>query len=331
MTESYISSQQLQIQNHLAVLPCGDFSDNNLLNWTDEQLRPYLFYTINGQNFDTMFGGLVFNIIRARENHYIYPMYTPFGEPPEKVDWQMAIDNLFKPNFNFDVAAKTKLNIDIWVSLPYPHPVQKSFGEINGKILNFTIEEDRLAALQWWINTFLELWKKKSSFLSPLIFRGFVWQRESIDGEDIPLVKKINSYIHLHHLLSLWLPNYGAAGLIDWKGFAFDAVCVNPNYYGNTNHDYQWINNAALFAKYYQNGIQIYYGKGLLFNDTHLLEYLNLGLPEHNNYVENCLLVYQFPNQTLKEVAEKNVVDYIRIYSFMKKIYTKVFYPGIPY
>ncbi|MFZ7102542.1 MAG: DUF4855 domain-containing protein [Peptococcaceae bacterium] len=331
MTLSYLSPTQLNIKNHLAMLPCGDLTDNKIMNWTGIELEPYISYILQGKSIDTMFGGLIFNPISTRENRYIYPLYASFGDLADKVDWQLVIDNLFAMNVNLQAVSLFKRNIDIWVALPYPLAYQDNFGEIKGKNLNFADDGDRALALTWWIENFLDRWNKETSLHTTLAFKGFMWQREAIIEQDVTLVKKINMYIHQRHLLTMWLPNYGSARILDWQSLGFDVTCINPNYYGNTNHDYQWINHAAAFAQYYHTGMQIYNGKGIIFNDHHLLDYLNLGLPQYNKYMTNCVLVYQFPNQNLQKIYAKNVVDYIRLYSYTKGIYMKVSYPGIPY
>jgi hypothetical protein len=118
---------------------------------------------------------------------------------------------------------------------------------------------------------------------------------------------------------------------VDWRALGFDLVCVNPNYYGNTNHDFNWITNAAAFAQLYKTGLQINYGKGIIFNDTHLLDYLNLGLPQYNNYINNRILVFQFHNQRLADVCVNEPHYYKNIYGFIKGKYTKVNYPKIKY
>lgn len=331
MTLYYLSPKKLHIQNHLAMLPCGDLLGNKIMNWTTAQLKPYLFYLSQGKILDTMFGGLIFNPISTRENRYIYPLYAGFGELADKVDWELFIDHLFKKKVNFHAAAMAKRSTDIWVVLPYPLTFQHNFGRLNGESLDFEIPKDRFLALKWWIDEFLKKWKSVSSLYSNLKFRGFTWQRDAILEQDLSLVKSVNKYIHLHHLLSMWLPNFGSSGVVDWMDMGFDITCINSNYYGNTNHDFQWINHTASFAKYYHTGIQINYGKGLIFKDSHLLDYLNLGLPQHNQYMNNCLLLYQFHNQKLTEVLEKDKNSYARLYSFIKGKYSKIPYKGIPY
>lgn len=331
MTDDYLSPNSLNIKNHLAMIPYGYFADYNIKNWTTIDLAPYASYLLEGNSIDTMFGGLIFNPISTRANHFIYPLYATFGDLANKVDWELALDYLFQKNMNLHAAALNNRQLDIWIVLPYPPSLQNNFGIINNISLNFEQENDRFIALMWWITSFLERWKKESHLHPTLTFRGFTWQRDVINHEDISLVKRVNDYIHSQNLLSMWLPNYGSHGVLDWKSLGFNTTCINPNYYGNTDPDYKWINYTAKFAKSYNAGIQIYFGKGFIFNDVHLLDYLNLGLPQHNNYMNDCLIVYNFPNQNLKTVYEEDLVSYIRIYSFIKGIYAKVFYPNIEY
>jgi len=331
MTLNYLSPNKLNIKNHLAMLPCGDLADHNIKNWTASDLEPYVSYVLKGKSIDTMFGGLIFNPISTRENHYIYPLYATLGNLADKVDWQLAIDNFFKKNVNYHAATLSKRQLDIWVVLPYPLSLQTNFGLINNINLNFEQENDRFLALEWWIKSFLERWRKESHLHSTLTFKGFTWQRDAINHQDSLLVKKANNYIHTQNLLTMWLPNYGSNSIIDWQKLGFSTTCINSNYYGNTSYDYKWINHASVFAKFHHTGMQIYYGKGSIFNDVHLLDYLNLGLPQYNNYMKDCLVVYHFPNQNLKTIYEKDVVAYIRIYSFIKGIYSKVSYPNIKY
>lgn len=332
MSGLYLSPNDLSVKNHIALLPCGSLEKSRNVKWTTEELKYYLSYVINGSSLDRMFGGVIFNPIIGREGHFIHPLYTGFGNPVVKRDWQEALDNLFKAGENIPAASLVAFEpVDIWVCLPYPDQSQKSFGEVDGKMLDFRLEEDRYLALSWWIREFLAKWNNHSASLSQLSFKGFVWQREALQAEDISLLKRINSFIHSNNLLSMWLANYGSTGVLDSKDYGFDACSVNPNYYGNSGHDYQWINNTSNFIKYYKMGMQINYGKGMIFSEHHLADYLNLGLPGYNNYLEDCLIVYQFHNITMKEAYINSIVDYIRIYCGIKNIYTKVDYPGISY
>ncbi|WP_161524648.1 DUF4855 domain-containing protein [Alteribacter lacisalsi] len=329
---TYLSARDHSMNNHLAVLMMGKLVPGTETVWNPEELRYYLTYVLNGKSIDTLFGGLIFNPVSGKSHRFIHPMYAGYGESAEKQDWDWVIDELFRSGRNIDAAqqaARTKT--DIWVCLPYPGPGQRSFGRVNGKVLDFTVEDDRYAAVIDWADRFLARWKEEEGKLTKLTFRGFVWQREAILLPDRPLVTRVNAALKNRKVKTIWLPNYGSAGVIDWKERGFDLVGVNPNYYGNTDHDLNWMRNTAVFTKHYGMGLQINYGKGYIFNDTHLLDYLNLGTAEQYGYQENCFMVYQLHQRTMKEAYEKHLLDYIRIYSFTKNIYQRVHYPGIAY
>ena len=68
-------------------------------------------------------------------------------------------------------------------------------------------------------------------------------------------------------------------GCAQWDTLNFDAACANPNYYGNTEVDTNWIKNTTVFSQYYHTGIQISFWEwGCYLINTHLYDYLNLVL-----------------------------------------------------
>lgn len=325
-TNQYMSAEELGIQNYLCVLPYGEESENGVTNWTAEDLKPYQYYLVNDVAIDSMFKGLIFNPICGRENHFIYPMYSDFGILAEKEDWKLALKRLFMENYNFDAAASNTADgkkTDIWVTIPYPFFTQTNFGEVKGENINFKTEEHRFLAVTWWIDKFLSKWKKSKQLHKKLTFQGFVWPRASIDGRDEDLVKQVTAYIRQNGLLSLWLQQYGSTGCVEWKEFGFDAACTHPNFYGSTGPDFSWIANSTVFAQYYHIGMQITFGKGLLYKENHLLDYLNYGV--YNEYMNKSLLVFQFPNQTMREIYQNHPNEYAYLYSFIQKAYTPIY------
>lgn len=88
-------------------------------------------------------------------------------------------------------------------------------------------------------------------------------------------------------------------GVTEWRKTGFDVTGLNTNYTGNTSYDYKWIQNAALFATVCHTGLQLIWGKGLIYNDKHQLDYWNLGLPNKCGYMTESFLIHQFPNQRL--------------------------------
>ncbi|MCR2822855.1 DUF4855 domain-containing protein [Lederbergia panacisoli] len=324
--KNYMTAEELGVQNHICLLPCGDQSESGISKWSVIDLKPYQYYLFNNLAFDTMFKGLIFHPIIGRINRFLHPMYANIGLLAEKEDWELALNRLFYKKYNFDAAAintEKGEKTDIWVTLPYPTPNQTNFGKMKGRSINFKIESNRIEAVKWWILEFLEKWRKAEHLHEKLSFRGFVWPRVSIDSRDEELVKNINNFIHKENFLALWLQQYGSAGCVEWKKFGFDAACTHPNYYGDKVLNISWITNSTIFAKYYHTGMQIIFGKGVLFKENHLIDYLNSGI--YKKYMNDSLLVYQFPNQTLQEIYDNHPRDYDYLYSFIKKSYKPIY------
>lgn len=329
----YLSPNAYQLKNHVCMIPCGDLLNETPIEWKRDQLQYYAKYILNGQPIDSMFKGFIFNGIRTRDSHFIYPLYVGFGEPSEMQDWRQWIDALFAPGANLRAlhALTGNEKVDVWVSIPYPHPFQRSFGVVYDRNLDFQSIIDRFAAVIWWIDQFTSRWNLSTELHDKLQFRGFLWQRESVDSNDEDLVKWINGAIQSRSLLSIWLPNYGAGGVLKWQELGFHVTALNSNFTGNTSYDISWIRNACNFAKYYHLGMQMTWGKGLIYSDKHHLDYFNLGLADKSNYMKDSFLVYQFPNQTMESIYKEKLIDYIRLYTFVKGLYQKIDYPGIAY
>jgi len=321
---SYMSAKELGVQNHICLLPCGDQAESGISKWTTRELKPYQYYLVHNKAVDTMFGGMIFHPISGRKNRFLYPMYVNFGYLAEREDWDIALKTLFLKKYNFDAAAintKRGEKTDIWVTLPYPNPTQTNFGKINGNIINFKIELHRIEAIKWWILWFLKKWREARHLHDKLSFKGFVWPRASIDSGDETLVKRVTKFIRKEGYLSLWLQQYGSVGCLEWKNLGFDAACTHPNYYGEKGPDVTWISYSTIFAKYYHTGMQIVFGKGALFKEKHLIDYLNHGV--YLKYMDDSLLVYQFPNQTMRKIL--NIREYDYLYNFIKKNYKPIY------
>lgn len=261
----------------------------------------------------------------------MHPLQAGFGQPADKQDWELWLESLFAPGQNIQaLAALAERNpLDVWVSLPYPYWNQQDFGSVAGKPLDFSNQEDRTQAVSWWIDQFMVRWAKETTMVPKVKLRGFLWLRESIPDYDEEVVMATNSKIQGLGLYSMWLPFYGSFGCMKAEQFGFDVVAVHPNYYGKIGYESNWLNIAARYAYKKHTGLQIIFGKGAMYSESHFLDYLNFGL--HNRYMKEALLVYRFPQQTIREIHSQRFVDYIRLYTYIKGLYQKVSYPGITY
>ncbi|KEZ50279.1 DUF4855 domain-containing protein [Metabacillus indicus] len=327
----YLMASELSIHKSICMLPCGGLSNHDRTDWTADELA---FYQVNQENPATpqsLFKSFIFNPVSFRKDHFIHPMFTGFGEQADVKDWTLAIEHFFKKDANLYALNQTALErTEVWAAVPYPAHHQKEFGSVNGKKLDFSSNDDRLTAVKWWIDQFLSRWEKEKASLPKLDFKGFLWQRGSIQENDEPVVTGFTSYTKEKKVFSFWLPFLGSYGAIKCKELGFDASCVHSNYYGNTHLDYNWIIHSTNFAQFYHTGVQIVYGKGVTFNDTHILDYLNWGTKAL--YMTNdAVVVYHFPKQTMKSIFLENRSIYGQIASFLNKTYKWTPYPGMPY
>lgn len=330
----YLTADDCGVQNHVVVLPCGTGLSPGATCWTEPELRPYTHFLLNNGNpVDALFHGFVFTATEVRPERSLHPLYATLSAPADKTDWHLWLDTLFRAGFNLSAlnACVTEVS-DVWIGLPYPHRFQTDFGVVNHQDLDFSDDHDRLTAMRWWISEFTTRWQKQVQDYPHLRLRGFLWPRDAVlPEEDATLVTAVNDRIHAQGLLSLWLPNYGSNFIDRWRELGFDMAAFHANFCGHTDCGYEWINYTSHAARTYQAGMQVTFGKGPTFNDTHHLDYLNLGLDKYNGYMKASFVVYQFPHQTVGDIYRSGMMDYVYLYMFVKGLFTHVHHAGIVY
>ncbi|CAM3644455.1 DUF4855 domain-containing protein [Marinicrinis lubricantis] len=266
----------------------------------------------------TLFRSFLFSPLRTANGTFLDPLYRGFTEPGSALEWSEWMLELFKPGFNLPALSHLTTQhelsnpLDIWVTLPYPDPCQRSFQLGSESPLDFTQVNDRLKALVWWIDLFRFNWAH-CGIQRQLRFKGFRWPMDSLLEADVELVTRLAKEIHHRSSDFIWVANYGTNYVMDWQSLGFDAVIVNPNYYGNNDLSKDWIQNAKVFAHYYRLGLQMNYGKGLIYDDLHIYEYLQAGNREPSLIGNQALVLFHFENTDLYEIAQQNPTLYLNI------------------
>ncbi|WP_128893641.1 DUF4855 domain-containing protein [Longirhabdus pacifica] len=320
--DGYLNKYAYGLASPSVILPCGSTTTNDhFQRWSQKEL---CYYTHYGQQ--AFFNSFIFTPNRMANGVFLNAQYEGFSEHPTLNDWIAWSNELFLQNNNvhaLEQLASNENNIEVWITLPYPslyykqtpNPLQQTYIHHPHK---------RAPLLKQWIKEFTQRFYQQFGNKNTLKLKGFVWPKEKLmSEEDIVLVKEVSEYIHSFHLHHMWLTQYGSANVIDWREHGFDVVVLHPNYYGNTPFDIDWITNNTIFSKHYQCGIQIPYGKGLLYDDHHIYQYLNLGLPDKCNYMNNAFIVFHFDGIHLHEVAKENPQLYTHMYTFVKGSYSK--------
>jgi hypothetical protein len=176
---------------------------------------------------------------------------VPSPNPSNKKDFDEAINNIIKDAHKLSTTienlekklGKPEHSRNVIVPIPYPGILQTAFGEIDGKVLNFSVKgqnltratEDRLKACQYFIKSFIEKWKQLN--LKNVNLLGFYWIFETVyrgwDVDDHYLLKELKKHINNMGFKSLWIPfwaSYNVHLLDDYKKYYFDAAFMQPNY-----------------------------------------------------------------------------------------------------
>lgn|GEM_PF-1803986 len=289
--------------------------NRKMLNWKPAELEPLLTYKhLNGSQ-SPFFTELLLVPQRSSRGRFYCGLYSGYKHP-QKADWLEWIEWLFNringPYLLADMANHHEIQeLGIWLMLPYP-PYGDYMYESGSGSKSFNLRLLRLTALQNAIDMIVARWELEFS-ATPLKLRGFAWGREGMPQHDFEIVSLCNEWIESHGLERLWLPNYRAAHVIEWKELGFSQTAIFSNYTGNSNLGKDWINQTYQFAALNRMGIQLVNGKGFIYDRTHFIEYL-ARLDAYKLQGGTGPFVYSFPNGSPYELYRSNRMVYDKMY-----------------
>ena len=122
------------------------------------------------------------------------------------------------------------------LSTPYPDPRQQNFGSIDGygsgRSLNFSLHEDRVAAVEWWVHKAYAAFQAQA--FRHVRLQGFYWFYEEVPANDEDLIPAVSTRIHSlsRSLMFGWIPYYrpGDPHTGRWRQLGFDWVTLQPNF-----------------------------------------------------------------------------------------------------
>ena len=166
--------------------------------------------------------------------------------PLNLTDWNEIFDlwmSMGVKNIEAAANATIKQKVKVTVTIPYPDRRQESFGECcegSGspmRNLNFSKNEDRQEAAQWWVRRTAQWFTNHSDVLRYAELAGFYWFLETYgEGDDIvlPAVADVihNTSTYSSPLVFFWIPYYDAAVHVawPWRSYGFDFITIQPNF-----------------------------------------------------------------------------------------------------
>lgn len=225
------------------------------LDWTVDEFRPYVVHEFSDGTKDWLFDGFLFLEFKNGSGRHYTVGYEKLNA--RKGEWAWLLDRIFEEGKSLsaldaciteEIAELGKPGFKHQIVLGLPETIldQKDWGELDGRVLDFSKEEDQLAATRWYID---ELMKRfKAAKYKNLELSGFYWVAETNShcGE---LTVPISEYIHSLGKLFYWIPYWQSKGAGEWKALGFDVAYQQPNHFFNHSIPDSRLDDACAFAR----------------------------------------------------------------------------------
>lgn len=207
----------------------------------------------NGKITDFMYDSFIF----LPQPNYLYD-YLPTGARIKSLKKEdilsYIIDEQFAPGMNIDALdaavgeAKKALGrpdykANVFMTLLYPESSVTEFGTVDGRNLNFSLLEDRKAALKWMADESLKQFDSRN--YKNIRAAGFYWFYEDMSFKDNnrEMVGYISDYVRSRGCKTCWCPYFGALGHDIWKEIGFDIAAHQANFF--PEHHKDWPNRGT--------------------------------------------------------------------------------------
>ena len=234
-----------------------------------------------------------------------------YDGPTNMADWEWTLGQMFGagrdiPALDEAVArAAAKLGPpptprQVVVSIHYPHPDQKAFGDVDGdgQVEDLSDPAQRLQAVEWYVAQVEQRWRE----LAPrnLSLWGFYWMLEDITADDLEFVRQVADLLHARGHRFLWIPYFNAPGVAQWRESGFDCAVLQPNYAFLGQHKgatrRSRILGTAELASNLGMGVEMECDYDTATNPATqaiFTDYLALGAPEQAGYQQAVKAYYQ--------------------------------------
>ena len=316
--------------------PPGDLRDLMLIyagkgDWKDDDFRPYVAY-LAGPDGD-----------QPQDWFYDSFLFMQYGDAPSgaqyidgktnKADWEAFRRLIFDPASHLhaldraiDEAAKVlgppPRRIPIVVMIPYPHPAEADFGDVDGdgKSENLREEADLGKAIRWHLDAVIgEFAKAKFTHLQ---LYGFYWMIEWLSGpRSEQAVRDAAAAAHERGLKFVWIPCWGADDAERSAELGFDLSYLQPNYafmyQAHLEADPQRLCEAAERAAGHGLGIEIELDPATPQDPRfrqNLVDYLSHGADNRDGYMRRAPHAYYQSSYIIKELHDSPLAVNRRLY-----------------
>ncbi len=232
------------------------------LDYTEEQIIPYLYREKEGKK-EWLFDGFLFIEFKDNRGYEYAKGYDQ--KPAGKSQWKWLLSRNFEKgkgvhalNSLLDKLSKAgeapKRMRNVVLTLPDPIVGHKTWGDLNGRNLDFDLKADRIEACKWYVDYVIDEWKKQG--FDQLNLEGLYWVAETQkDTRDI--LPEIGAYIKSKGYKFYWIPYMYADGAAEWKKAGFHFAFQQPNYFFSLDRPYSLLTKAVAMGKDYDMGLEM--------------------------------------------------------------------------
>lgn len=290
------------------------------LDWTVDEFRPYVVHEFADGTKDWLFDGFLFLEFKNGSGRHYTVGYEKLNA--RKGEWAWLLDRIFEEGKSLsaldaciteEIAELGKPGFKHQIVLGLPEAIldQKDWGELDGRTLDFSKEEDQLAATRWYID---ELMKRfKAAKYKNLELSGFYWVAETNNycGQ---LTVPISEYIHSLGKLFYWIPYWQSKGAEDWKALGFDVAYQQPNHFFNHSIPDSRLDDACAFAREHGMAMEFEFDEKATAdreNSSHARMKAYIDHFEKNDVFNSSALAYYCGNRGVLTLHEsKNPADH---------------------
>jgi len=311
--------KQLLGCNNLVLLYGGGSHRAHL--WDSEYITPYVTYVDENKKEHWLFDGFLFlEIHNGIDKEFTAGMKR---NPANKQDWKGLADYYFQSETalgaldNAIASAITRIGIPstkrrVVIAIPEPIYGQTDWGGLGSKaMLNFSDDNDRIAACEWYINYVRAKFNHmKYKYIE---LSGFYWIAEQSKGTKT-ILSKLATYLNLLKYTFNWIPYFNASGYSEWKSYGFNYAYYQPNYFFNEKVPISRLEAACNAAKTYDLGLEMEFDERLFTGFAYRLSDYMSAFKKYGVWDSKRIAYYQ-GGYTFYNLSKSDKPAYVKLYN----------------
>ena len=226
------------------------------MEWSKDQFLPYVVYQNQKGKKNWLFDGFLFTeFLDGKGHHFAHGnASTTLACKPE---WEWLMNRQFEKDRAFSALdqcieeqkkelGKPSFRHKMVAVMPVPMKGQTDWGSLNGRQLDFGNDLDRIEACKWYVDRFLEQYRKEG--YKNFDFEGFYWVSEK-DENFREILVQVGDYIRSKNLRLFWIPYWTAIGFDNWRTDKFDFAYIQPNYFFKNEVPLERLDATCAYAK----------------------------------------------------------------------------------